>query len=56
MKKKTQMVMHNVRYYVLESIHKHSLRHIKWTLMLKKKNLHTQVLQLHLTSGALVFL
>lgn len=52
------MVMQNVRYYVpvLESIHKHSLRHIKWTLMVLKKNLHTQVLRLHLTSGALVFL
>lgn len=49
--------MQNVIYYVpvLESIHKHSLRHIKWSLMIKK-NVHTQVLQLHLTSGALVFL
>lgn len=31
------MVMQNVKYYVLESINKHSLRHIKWTLMVKKK-------------------
>lgn len=44
--------MQNVRYYVPSQ----TFSKTHQMVLNDKKNVHTQVLQLHLTSGALVFL